>query len=125
MATKTTMKWSILLAVLVSMVIVNKVASYDRTKCSETVLKLLPCEGYLTGDKEDPKPSPDCCKSVKSLDEAAKLWKISKKKDLCLCLKEMALMVKTIHRPRAQELPKYCKLSSLINIVYDADCSIK
>ncbi|MCD7453708.1 hypothetical protein HAX54_021899 [Datura stramonium] len=88
-------------------------------QCPKTIVKLLPCKGFLRGNGDI---SGHCCNGVKGLMKIVATFDNDLKlQSFCECLKKEALAIGVIEE-RAKQIPQLCNINLSIPIDPNVDC---
>lgn len=105
----------------VILALIMAINSVNGNECPNTIVKLLPCKGFLMGKGDISVP---CCNGVKGLmkilatnDDDLKLKKV------CECLKKEALSIGVIQE-RAKQIPQLCNINVSLSIGPNVDCKM-
>ncbi|XP_059309530.1 non-specific lipid-transfer protein 1-like [Lycium ferocissimum] len=104
------------LVVLALIIAISSVNGNDL--CPNTIVKLLPCRGFLMGKGDISVP---CCNGVKGLMKMATSDDDLKLQNMCECLKKEALAIGVIQE-RAKQIPELCNINLSIPIDPNVDC---
>nr|XP_009626952.2 non-specific lipid-transfer protein 1-like [Nicotiana tomentosiformis] len=103
----------------VVLALIIAISSVNGNECPNTIVKLLPCKGFLMGKGDISVP---CCNGVKGLmkilatnDNDLKL------KNVCECLKKEALSIGVVQE-RAEQIPHLCNINISLPIGPNVDC---
>ncbi|XP_055816276.1 non-specific lipid-transfer protein 1-like [Solanum dulcamara] len=103
----------VFLALIIAISCVN-----GNDQCPNTIVKLLPCKGFLMGKSDI---GGHCCNGVKGLMKMVTFDNDLKLQSICECLKKEALAIGVIEE-RAKQIPQLCNINLSIPIDPNVDC---
>ena len=86
--------------------------------CQEAVMKIAPCQLFLTGHSDI---TPFCCDAVQSLN--TDLVTRDDRKAVCECFKQVARAIGVID-DKARKIPQLCGLVLAVPIDSSTDCNV-
>ncbi|KAK4360058.1 hypothetical protein RND71_022287 [Anisodus tanguticus] len=112
---------SILVFVFVFLALIIAFSSVNgNDQCPNTIVKLLPCKGFLMGKGDI---SGHCCNGVKGLMKMVTSENDLKLQNMCECLKKEALAIGVIQE-RAKQIPQLCNINLSLPIDPNVDCKM-